>query len=124
MQNDASRHSGFDGLIYPTLSAIAFGIVTVRLSTVALPRRLWVAVLQRVGQNSFSMYIMHFAAINVLQKLLSPKLAATIASRDLRLALTFPLLVLLSYVAARITGRLIEAPGMQLGRWLTQRHRP
>ena len=116
--NNRAHDTGFDGLLYASLSAVAFGIVTIRLSTAKIPRTIWLMVLQKVGQKSFSMYLMHFAVLDVLVMVFSRAGLAGIASPEMRLLILFSALVALSYTISLATGRLIEQPGMRLGRRL------
>jgi peptidoglycan/LPS O-acetylase OafA/YrhL len=73
--------------------------------------------LRRIGQVSFSMYIVHTVfAWHAERALIGP--LSTLMSPDLQLPLLFALVVVASWATARWTEHAIEAPGVKLGAWL------
>jgi peptidoglycan/LPS O-acetylase OafA/YrhL len=97
------------------LAAVAFAV-----AAVALVLRPWVVVVNRfvvaVGRASFSAYLVHFAIIDVLGRVLPASvfrqtgLAAAFAGCGL-----FLVVFGLTVVAAQVSYRLIELPGIRLG---------
>ena len=66
------------------------------------------------------MYILHFAVLDVLRLALNATLFKSISSADVRLMVIFPLLVGLTYLVAKVTGKLIEDPGVRFGKRFSQ----
>jgi peptidoglycan/LPS O-acetylase OafA/YrhL len=87
------------------------------------------------GVMSFSIYILHFAAIDIARKIFGfplrgynpgqidnwldiPLLAAADLSPSVRFAMIFAVTILITFPTAAITYRLIEQPGIAAGRRL------
>lgn len=100
------------------LAFAALVAVAVALSATHPPRLLASAVMRRVGEVSYSMYLVHFA-------LLSPSLwlAERLVPADHwpTLAVHLLLTTSTSFVAATILHRWVEVPGIALGRVLIRR---
>ncbi len=77
-------------------------------------------VMTRIGRVSFSMYILHFALLEPTLDAVTVVLSSMLdtVSAGLALAVYYPLLVIVTFLAASITFLLIEAPFMRLGRKL------
>lgn len=58
--NTTQFKTGYNGFIYPILSALAFGIFSIRLSKIGCFETLTAKILIRIGRVSFSMYLIHF----------------------------------------------------------------
>jgi exopolysaccharide production protein ExoZ len=82
-------------------------------------------VMARIGRVSFSMYILHFALLAPVFRLVITVLRMFMETRNdvVIMAVYYPLLVGVTFVAASVTFALIEAPFMALGRRLIARLR-
>jgi peptidoglycan/LPS O-acetylase OafA/YrhL len=102
--------------LVPVVVAVAYGGLAHALSRSRIDAR-W---LRRIGQVSFSMYIVHTVfAWHAERALIAP--LSTAVSADLQLPLLFALVVIASCACARITEHAIEAPGVKLGAWFCDR---
>jgi len=77
-------------------------------------------LLQRIGQLSYSMYILHFMFAWNMSQYLSKQLEGTIKSKYV-LVLLYGLTVFLSFVLATISEKFIEKPGINVGRRIVQK---
>lgn len=111
------HHLGdFNGFFYPLLAAMAFAILALRLSTVgafegALPR----AVI-RVGQVSYSMYLLHFLVMDVLKLVFRLSVFRWVENPEARILILFASIVAVTYMLAVYAYRWIEKPGIDFGR--------
>ena len=62
------------------------------------------------------MYIMHFIVIDVLRFVLGKSIYKVIGVSDLKIAVIFPLLVVITYYLAKKTNKYIENPGINFGK--------
>jgi peptidoglycan/LPS O-acetylase OafA/YrhL len=105
--------------LIPVLCAIAFSCLALTMSAMVLRAPM---LLVRIGQRSYSIYILHFLFVYIVNFGTS-KVHLVAGHPGARLALNFLMITLLSYIAAGITERLIEKPGIALGRTLIERSR-
>jgi peptidoglycan/LPS O-acetylase OafA/YrhL len=102
--------------LVPVVVAVAYAGLAHALSRSRIDAR-W---LRRIGQVSFSMYIVHTVfAWHAERELIGP--LSTVLSPDLQFPLLFTLVVIASFACARITEHAIEAPGVKLGAWICGR---
>jgi peptidoglycan/LPS O-acetylase OafA/YrhL len=102
--------------LVPVVVAVAYAGLAHALSRSRIDAR-W---LRRIGQVSFSMYIVHTVfAWHAERALIAP--LSTAVSANQQLPLLFALVVIASYACARITEHAIEAPGVKLGAWFCDR---
>lgn len=78
-------------------------------------------LLVRAGQVSYSMYLLHFIFASFLTPILIPKI--NIASQIGSLLLFYAFSVTLTFIFALFTEKIIEKPGMNLGRKIIERLR-
>lgn len=116
-------HTPFTGLLYPVLAAIAFALIAIRLSTVEKFMGLVPKVLVKVGQLSFSMYILHFFILDVVRFIFEKSVCPFIEVPELRLALLYPAVLLVTFFFARMTYNNIEKPGVEIGGRLIRKSR-
>jgi peptidoglycan/LPS O-acetylase OafA/YrhL len=96
--------------LVPVVVAVAYAGLAHALSRSRIDAR-W---LRRIGQVSFSMYIVHtLFAWHAERALIAP--LSSLLSPDLQLPLLFALVVIASYLVARWTEHAIEAPGVKFG---------
>ena len=101
-------------LFIPFIAGLTFFFLYTIFSTID---KLNFPILQRIGQLSYSMYIFHFIfALNVagylnqsLKKRFQP---------DVRLGIAYTIVILLTFLVATVSERLIEKPGINLGKML------
>ncbi len=75
-------------------------------------------LLVRIGQMSYSMYILHFFIVDLIRSILFPLLSVRIAPEGLALVI-FMTTVGATYPAALLTERFVEKPFVKLGRgWI------
>lgn len=113
--------TNFNGAIFPTLSAIGFGIGIVWLANQKIVLNSATRWLIHIGRLSFAIYICHFAVVSVLhygvvslelEQLISPVL------------LVVPLFLIGTFVSANIAQLvhvLIEKPGIEMGKMIIAR---
>lgn len=116
IQNNQIYKTGYDGFAYPIFSAIAFSIIAIKLSSTRIPNNIAYFALVKIGQNSFSMYIVHFFILGVLKTAFEGTIYKLIYSPELRLAIIFLFLVAVTYFTAKITNTYIEKPGINFGK--------
>ena len=99
----------------PVMASIAFCLVTLGLAL--QPGSFLVnPVVVSLGRISFSAYLVHFAVIGALEKIVPAEWMASTGIAAAALAVGFFVLVLgLTFMVAQTTFRAIERPGIQLG---------
>ncbi len=109
-------------LVVPGLFGIAFAALTILLSRqsersmATLPAK----IIQELGKKSYAIYLFHFPfAWTLWPKWFHPSSIPWPPLLVLALGIVF--VVIPSYVVAWIAGRLIEEPGIALGKWLISR---
>ena len=120
IQYNRSYDTGYDGFFYIIMSAIAFAILAIKLSTISLPENIICKVLVEVGRNSYSMYIVHFLILDVLKFVYEHSIYKGIEVGEFRLAIVFISLTVLTFYAARQTNKYIEKPGIKFGKHFIQ----
>jgi peptidoglycan/LPS O-acetylase OafA/YrhL len=116
IQYDRSYDTGYDGFFYIIMSSIAFVILIIKLSTISLPKNIICKVLTEAGQNSFSIYILHFLILDVIKFVFMHSIYKVVDIGEFRLALVFISLTVLTFYAARQTNKYIEKPGIKFGK--------
>ena len=106
----------------PLIAALAFSGCTLALALRPAPLIVNRAVV-RMGQASFSAYLVHFAVLDALVHLLPPAmLAATGMAAVAAATALFAGVMVVTGAVSQLTYRMVERPGMQLGhrinRWL------
>jgi peptidoglycan/LPS O-acetylase OafA/YrhL len=79
------------------------------------PRLLVNAIVCRLGVRSYSIYILHFFGLRVAHYFVRNDPSSTWSSPSV-----FLITLTLSWAAAEVTGRLIEEPGIRIGRMLSR----
>lgn len=115
LNSKSYTHTPFTGLLYPVLSAIAFGLISIRLSAVEefvgnVPK-----TLVKLGQLSFSMYILHFLILDVVAFIFEKWIYTFVGVPELRLALLYPAVLVVTFFVSRITYQHIEKQGVEIG---------
>ncbi|WP_147275191.1 acyltransferase family protein [Thioalbus denitrificans] len=123
--NDRVYDTGFDGFAYPALSAVAFSIITIKISGVGIPSNIVFRALIEIGKSSYSMYIIHFIVLYIVNELLfNFGVYEFVKLPEGQLVLLFVSVVTLTYYVSTLTMGYIEAPGIRMGKcFLRQMHR-
>ena len=114
--NTSTYKTGVNGFFFPILSTVSFGIIAVKLSNVDKFNTKISRILIRIGQFSFSMYILHFIILDLLHFILDNTLFKAIDIAEVKLLITFLSLLFFTYLASNITNRFVEKPGIKLGK--------
>ena len=104
-------------MLVPLTAALAFVFL---VNLLAQTPRLNPRFLQRIGQVSYSMYILHFLFAWDGMQLINRQLGDN-GNQILRLGIYYLLTVALTFFFALITEKLIEQPGIRAGRQLVRR---
>lgn len=125
IQNDRSYDTGLDGFIYITLSSVGFSILIIKLSQLPMHRGIITDYLARVGQNSYSMYLMHFIVLDIVRLFFQVVIRnhnPSLTPPEILLLLMFFILVSITYLASMLTKKYIETPGIKLGNGLIRNY--
>ena len=99
----------------PLIAAVAFGAITAAVALRPIPLVVNAAVI-RLGQASFSAYLLHFALIAALERLLpGAVLAATGITAVVLSALLYLLILGATAVVSQVSYRVIELPAIRMG---------
>lgn len=114
--NTKEFKTGYNGFVYPILSSIAFSIFLIKISVVgvfvSLPSRLLI----KIGEVSFSMYLLHFFVLDLISIAYENSLFQLVGNPEVRLVLLFSSLVVFTYFCARISYEFLEKPAISYGR--------
>ncbi len=113
--------TGFNGFLLPLLAASAFMVLALRLSTVRAIEGRGALALKRIGELSFSMYVLHFCIVEIAYFVLKRSLFHVVQQPELQLAALVCVVVAASWAGAAFTHRVIERPGIALGRRFLRR---
>lgn len=108
-------HTPFTGLLYPVLSAIAFALISIRLAAVEEFKGLVPKVLVKLGQLSFSMYLVHFFILDVLTFMFERSLYVVVGVPELRIVLLYPAVILVTFFFSKMTYSAVEKHGVEIG---------
>lgn len=108
-------HTPFTGLLYPVLSAIAFALISIRLAAAEEFKGLFSAVLVRLGQLSFSMYLVHFFILDVFTLIFEKSIYAVVGVPELRIVFLYPAVILATFVISKMTYSTVEKRGIEIG---------
>jgi peptidoglycan/LPS O-acetylase OafA/YrhL len=103
--------------LIPVLFAIAFAGLALYFSQ--LPETIWMRFLAPIGKVSFSMYLFHFAVVQIVIELLNSFSFHAIAGRSMYHAALYIFGVAASFGVAKISYRFIEKPGIAFGKRVT-----
>lgn len=121
-------HTPFTGLLNPVLSAVAFSIISIKLSTIDEFSSRASKILVKVGQLSFSMYILHFFVLDVVDFVFDASVYRFVGIPEIRLIILYPVVLMLTFFLAKVTYNNIEKKGVEVGssliRKINQRRRP
>ncbi len=104
-----------DFLASHVIAAAAFGVFTVALALRPMPLLVNGAIV-RLGQASFSAYLLHFAVLETIKRMLPGALSTPRGMGAAAISgMLFVLVLCLTALAAQATYRLIELPAIRLG---------
>ncbi len=118
--NTTQFKTGYNGFIYPILSALAFGIFSIRLSKIGCFETLTAKILIRIGRVSFSMYLIHFLFLEIINFIYQKTIFYLIHVPELKLLVLMTSVVTVSYYGSRLTYATIEKPAINFGMRFTQ----
>jgi len=111
-----SYDTGYDGFFYTIMSAIAFAIFAIKLSNISFSDNVFCKILIETGQNSYSIYILHFLILDILRFIFMHSIYKEVEVGEFPLALMFISLTVFTFYAARLTNKYIEKPGIKYGK--------
>lgn len=118
--NTTQFKTGYNGFIHPILSALAFGIFSIRLSKIGCFETLTAKILIRIGRVSFSMYLIHFLFLEIINFIYQKTIFYLIHVPELKLLVLMTSVVTVSYYGSRLTYATIEKPAINFGMRFTQ----
>lgn len=116
IQYNHSYDTGYDGFFYTIMSAIAFAIFAIKLSNISFSDNVFCKILIETGQNSYSIYILHFLILDILRFIFMHSIYKEVEVGEFPLALMFISLTVFTFYAARLTNKYIEKPGIKYGK--------
>lgn len=99
-------------------SGLSFGFLTLLFSRLPFLSPGW---LQRIGKTSFSMYLIHFLVIRLYQH--TPIYTHFMPEAHFKFIINLIFVVSITYLLSRVSFRLIEQPGMNIGKSLAAQFR-
>jgi len=119
--NTTEFKTGYNGFFYPVFSAFAFSTFALRLSRcsgfIGWPAK----ILIKIGQVSFSMYLLHFFILDVVVFVCRRSVFLLIDSSAIQLIFLFLTLVVVTYLFSRISYSSLEKPAIDFGRKFIRR---
>ncbi len=116
-------HIGFNGFLLPGVSAIAFGVLAIRLSALGEFTGRAARALKRIGELSFSIYVLHFLFVEIVYFVLKRSLFGVLHQPEVQLTVYYAIVAALTTWAASWTYRLVERPGIEFGKRFLRRDR-
>lgn len=114
--NTTTLKTGYNGFIYPILSAIAFGIFAIKLSGTKSFTNNISKYLINIGKVSFSMYLLHFLFLDIVNYAYKKTLFVALSNPELQLMILFSTLTAITYVAAKLSYKYLEKPSINFGK--------
>lgn len=114
--NTSHLKTNYNGYIYPILSAIGFCIFVIKLSKFKEFKNFFLKKIILIGKFSFSMYIFHFLILDILSFILNRTIFKMVDISQINLFFLFLCAVFFTYNFAKISYKLIEEPGIELGK--------
>ena len=106
--------------IAPTMFALAFICLALLVASNRL-QTIVSAMLSKIGLCSYSIYLVHFAVLDVSRLIVKDMHLSQVQTGPLSLSAIFFAVAGVSYFLASVTRRLIEIPSIELGRHLSRR---
>jgi len=119
--NTSELKTGYNGFIYPILSSIAFSIIALRLSNIGFISGLPAKLLARIGQVSFSMYLLHFFILDIVKVAHRRSTFLFFSNPEIQLSLLFLTLTAITYGVARFSYAFLEKPAIDYGKRFIRR---
>jgi len=110
--------TGYNGLIYSTMVAVAFAIFALKLSRVPSFHGFLSRLVVQVGKVSYSMYLLHFLVLQILSWLLQATVFQTVTVPEIQLALLYLSAVAATYALASLAYHYVEQPAIAYGKKL------
>ena len=114
--NTSNFKTGYNGFVYPILSSIAYSIVASRLSKSGHIKGLTAEALAKIGQVSFSIYLIHFFILDLLKIIYRRTTFLSFTNPEIELLILFTTLIAISYVIARFLNAFVEKPVINYGK--------
>ncbi len=104
----------------PSFFSFSVGFAILLIGLAFYPARVLVnPVINAIGKLSYSLYLTHFGVIFIFKTFLASYFQ--ILNKDIALVLAFGLVVIASVLVSTLSYRLVEQPGIELGKKLIQR---
>lgn len=114
--NTTTLKNGYNGFIYPILSAISFGIFAIKLSNVKNFSNIISKYIIKIGKVSFSMYILHFLFLDIIIYIYKKSLFKVILIPEFQLIIFFFTLTAITYLASELSYKYLEKPAINFGK--------
>lgn len=121
LNSQSYTRTPFTGLIYPALLAMAFSLITIKLSTVNEFTGRISKILIEVGKVSFSMYLIHFFILDVVHFFFYKIINNFVQTPEIQLFLMYPTVLVLTFFISKFTYKHIEKKGIDVGNNLIAR---
>jgi len=108
-------HNPISSFLYPLLSAISFGLLALRLSTVNEFSSVISKVVIKIGKYSFSIYIFHFFVLDLITHVVKRIPDSFFMFQEFKLALLFFSVALITSFIAKFSYQYVECKGIDLG---------
>ena len=114
--NTKEFKTGYNGFFYSIMSAIAFSIFTLKISSASVFVGIMPSFLAKIGQVSFSMYLVHFFILDVIMFVCKKMLFNFVTNPEMQLLFLFPLLVGVTYGVSKLIFSFFEKPAIEYGK--------
>jgi peptidoglycan/LPS O-acetylase OafA/YrhL len=104
------------------LGLMAYAGLFVGLAALADRLKLQSAWLSEIGRRSFSMYVVHFLFMNMIDYIFNHGVKLLTESPNLKALLHYGVAVFVTYLVAGLTKRWIEDPGIHWGAFLIKQN--
>jgi len=121
LNSQSYTRTPFTGLIYPALLAMAFALITIKLSTVNEFTGSISKILIEVGKVSFSMYLIHFFILDVVHFFFYKTINNFVQTPEIQLFLMYTTVLVLTFFISKFTYKHIEKKGIDVGNNLIAR---
>lgn len=114
--NTLQVETDYNGYIHPIFSALGFFIFAIKLSHVKEFKNIFLKKIIIMGRFSFSMYLFHFLVLDIFNFIMNRTLFIIVDISQINLFILFLCTVFFTYKFSKISYKLIEKPGIELGR--------
>jgi peptidoglycan/LPS O-acetylase OafA/YrhL len=116
LNSQSYQRTPFTGLIYLAILGIAFALISIKLSTITEFTGRVSKLLIEVGKLSYSMYLIHFFIIDVVDLIFSKSINHYIQIPEIQLVIMYSAVLVLTFFISKLTYKHIEKKGIILGK--------